>query len=92
MIISYEKLLKLFEEESNDSKYLGVMEEEKDEDLFDEDDLDKEDEMEIPPPVSSSIRGEDLLAKFKLKGPKAEQVGPSLLLFNIYSKFSKSIK
>ena len=72
--ISFQKILKLFQEESNDSRYLGVMEEEKDEDLFDEDDLDKEEEMEIPPPVESSVRGEDLLIKFMLKGPKAEEV------------------
>ena len=52
------------------------MEEEKDEDLFDEDELDKEDENEIPPPVESSSTGEDLLSKYKLKGIRAEKVGP----------------
>ena len=66
--------MKLFSQPKNDSRLLDIMEEEKDEDLLEEGDLENEDETEVPPPVESSLRGEDLLSKFKLKGERAEQV------------------
>lgn len=73
-ITSLQSIIKLFSEPSNDSRLLGVLEEEKDEDLLEEDDLEKEDESEVPPEMAFSLRGEELLAKFKLKGARAEQV------------------
>lgn len=73
-MISLHRIIKLFSTPSNDSGLLGVFEEEKDEDLLEEDDLDNEDDSEVPPEMASALRGEDLLAKFKLKGPRAEQV------------------
>ena len=78
--------MSLFSQPRNDSRFLEVMEEEKDEDLFDEDDLEEEDDTEKPPPVEYSVRGEELLVKFQLKGERAEQVGDASRVYGVINK------
>lgn len=70
----YQHILNVFTMPRNDSRLLDVSGEEKDEDLFDENDPDEEEEAEIPPSVETSQTGEEVLSKFKLKGERAEEV------------------